>query len=549
MVNPDTGRQWRRAWRYIAANQAAPARAELEAILLRDPADVRARIALSGVHASQDRLRAAARLVREAAAVPTGDPAQLLDLAGAALRVGEIVVARELLGRPAIAASVAPAVWVAAAGCWQLLGEHQAALAAIERAACAGASGCELHFQRAVELGCNGDLAGAESEFERCIGIGPPLGQAFVQLAQLHGHTSERNHLAAIEAALPQVAGDNTSTAALLFARYRELEDVGRHAEAWQALQRANALTRVHAAHDAAREAAVFERMLATCTPEFLYSAAATDVAGSQPIFVIGMPRSGTTLLERILGNHSQVESAGELAAFGQAMILAVDHWLPGLIPDEIVLARLPQVDWAKVARRYLAQSQWRARGKRFYVDKLPRNWMWAGLIHKALPQARILNLVRAPMDVCFSNWRACLGDGPEFAYACDLDALAAHYRQYRRVLAGWHRAMPGVILDVEYARLTREPEAVAREVFEFCGLPYEAGCTDLTRNQTPSATLSMAQVRQPIQARSSREWVPYTDELAGLAAALAAAQIPGTDGAGVAVDARRPILGLQPHG
>lgn len=549
MVNPDTGRQWRRAWRYIAANQAAPAQAELEAILLRDPTDMRARIALSGVHASQDRLRAAARLVREAAALPTGDPAQVLELAGAAIRVGEIVVARELLGHPAIAASTVPQVWVAAAACWQLLGEHQAALAAIERAAKAGASGRELHFQRGVERGSNGDLAGAESEFERCINIDPPLGQAFVQLAQLHAHTSQRNHLAAIDAALSKVATDGQSAAALLFARYQELEDVGRHAEAWQALQRANALTRAHSAYDAAREAAVFERMLAICTPAFLGSVAATHVAGPQPVFVIGMPRSGTTLLERILGNHSQVESAGELAAFAQAMTLAVDHWLPGLVPDEALLARLPQVDWVRVARRYLAQSQWRAHGKPFYVDKLPRNWMWAGLIHKALPCARILNLVRDPMDACFSNWRACLGDGPEFAYACDLDALVAHYRQYRQVLAHWHRAMPGVILDVEYARLTREPEAVAREVFEFCGLRYEAGCADLTRNPTPSATLSMAQVRQPIHARSSRQWAPYADELAGLSAALAAAQISTAGGARAPGDARHQNQELQPHG
>lgn len=523
MANADIDKLWRRARHYIDANQAAPARAVLESIVMRDPADARAHLFLSGVHGSQDRPRAAARQVREAAAVAPDDPGLLQDIARAAVRAGEVVIARELLDRSVVADATPPALLLSAALCWQLLGDNGAALAAIERARRTGAHGNPFHFYRGVQLGFHGDLAGAEAELERCVALDPPIGHAFVQLAAIRPQTPQKNHLAAIERALARVAPDGDDAAVLQFARYKELEDLGRHDEAWHALAHANALVRARSPFDAAREAATFDRLLEACTPEFLDTTAAVPTAGPQPIFIIGMPRSGTTVLERILGNHSQVESAGELAAFGQALAVAIDHWLVGLLPDAILLDRLDQVDWAEVGQRYFAQSQWRARGKKFYVDKLPRNWMLAGLIHKALPQARILNLVRDPMDVCFSNWRACLGDGPEYAWAYDLDALAAHHRQYRRVLAHWRRVMPGVILDVDYARLVHDPEAVVREALAFCGLAYEPGCADLARNTTPSATLSMSQIRQPVHARSSRAWAPHADRLSGLAAALAA--------------------------
>lgn len=521
MADSGTDKLWRRAQRYVAANQAAPARAVLESILARDPADARARLYLSGVYASEDQQRASTQQVQVAAARPPDDPALLLELAGAAIRVGEIVIARDLLRHPALAGSSSPRWLIQASMRWQWLGDNAAALDAIEQARRAGAKDPLFHFQRATLLGFRGDLAGAQSELERCIAFDPPLGNAFLQLAYIRTRTRPGNHLAAIEAALARVEPSGEDAAALQFARYKELEDLGHFDEAWRALARGNALVRARRPHDPVREAGIFDRMVELSTPEFLTAVAANDAAGPQPIFVVGMPRSGTTLLERILGNHPQVESAGELAEFGKALMLASDHWMPGLMPDATTLDRLQRVDWVDVARRYLAQSRWRAHGKPFYVDKLPRNWMWAGLIHKAMPQAPILNLVRDPMDVCFSNWRAYLGDGPEYGYAYDLGSLAAHHRQYRRVMAHWHRAMPGVVLDVPYARLVREPERMAQEVFAFCGVAYEPGCADLTRNTTPSATLSVAQVRQPIHARSFRTWQPYARQLAGLPEAL----------------------------
>ncbi|MDE3072289.1 MAG: sulfotransferase [Pseudomonadota bacterium] len=522
-MNRSTDKHWTRVYRYLAMRQLAPARAELECILARQPTSGAAHLMLGGLLADADHQQAAAGHVLEAARNPPADPGVLGDLIAALIRVGEIVAARRLLDHPSITTSASAPILLRAATQLQTLGEHRAALGLIERARDAGADGRVFHFSRAIQLLFNGRLDEAEADLERSVAIEPPLGQAYLHLARARRQTPARNHLQAITRALANVEPGGEDQAALEFARYKELEDLQRYDEAWHALERGNALLHAQLPCDSARESALFERLIEVCTPEFLHPGSARIDDGPRPIFVIGMPRSGTTVLERVLCNHSQVESAGELGEFPRALAWATDHAAPVML-DATTLARLPQVDWTEVGRRYLAQTRWRARGNGFYVDKLPRNWMLAGLIHRALPNARIIRVVRDPMDVCFSNWRACFGVGAEYAYAYDLAALAAHFGQYQRVLAHWQRALPGVILDVDYARLVQEPETAARDILAFCGLDYEPGCVDLTRNAAPVATLSAPQVRQPIHARSFREWEPYGAQLQGLASALASA-------------------------
>ena len=523
IVNQSTEKHWARVHHYLAMRQPLAARTELESILAITPASGAAHLMLGGLYADEGRHQIAARHVLEAARRIPGDPGVLGDLIAALIRVGEIVTARRLLDQPSIMNSSSACTLMRAATQLQTLGEHQNALALIERASDAGAEGRDFLFCRAIQLLFNGRMEEAEADLERCILIEPPLGLAYLHLARASRQTPERNHLHAITQALTKVEPRGEDHASLEFARYKELEDLQQHAEAWQALERGNALVHARWPQDPAREAALFDRLIEICTPSFLRPESAPIGDGPQPIFVIGMPRSGTTVLERILCNHSQVESAGELGEFPRALAYAVDHEAAVML-DETTVARLPQVDWAAVGHRYLAQSQWRAHGKAFYVDKLPRNWMLAGLIHLALPDARIICLTRDPMDVCFSNWRACFGEAPEYGYAFDLAALAAHFRQYQRVLAHWQRSLPGVILEVDYGRLVREPEATARDVFAFCGLPSESGCVDLTRSATPVATLSAPQVRQPIHDRSFGEWEPYAIQLQELSRMLSPA-------------------------
>jgi hypothetical protein len=223
------------------------------------------------------------------------------------------------------------------------------------------------------------------------------------------------------------------------------------------------------------------------------------------------MPRSGTTLLERILGNHSLVTSAGELPDLSRQLRWVADcHGHP--LIDDALLDASPQVDFTEVGRRYLEQSQWRANGRPYYVDKLPPNFMLIGCIRRALPAAKVVHMVREPMDVCFSNYRAMFGDA--YSYAYDFDRLAHHHRQYQRLMQHWRQAAPGFVLDLPYAELVEDTEETCRKLLDFCGLPYEAACLDHTRNTASVATLSSAQVRQPIHAGSLGEWRRYARQM-----------------------------------
>ncbi|GAB3345890.1 tetratricopeptide repeat-containing sulfotransferase family protein [Lysobacter tyrosinilyticus] len=508
---------WFQAQQALAAGNMAVARQWLEATLAADPHHAQAHVMLAGVALSQQRLRDASAQLLEAARRPPADAAQLQRLVQALLRVGEVVAAKQCLASPVIARCSEGRVLAQIAHLHQQIGDHATALALMDRARDAGFDNPDFRYFRSIQLQFNGRLDEAREELETCLRMGPTFGRASLTLARLRKQTPDSNHLAFIRAQLTRVASGSEDHAAFEFAQYKELEDLGDFDGAWNALQRANAIMFRRQRYDAQARKRDTDMLIARFQGEFAKPA---DVAhpGPTPIFIVGLPRSGTTLLDRILGNHSQVTSAGELGDFAQQLQWAADHPARQLL-DESLLQRLPDVDFAEIGRRYLAQTQWRAAGRAYYIDKLPPNHQLAGLIAKALPHAPILHMVRDPMDVCFSNYRALFGDS--YPYSYDLGALANHYREYQRLSAHWHRTIPGRIVDVSYAELVRDTEKVARSVLAACGLAWEADLTDLSRNDAPVATLSSAQVRESVHARSIGEWRRYERQLAPLAEML----------------------------
>jgi tetratricopeptide (TPR) repeat protein len=508
---------WDEGQRQIGSGQLQAAQASFERLVQIDPWHIPGRLLLASVFLAQGRVRAATEQAKYAAFALPDDAGLICRVAQCLVRVGEINAARACMQHPAIGRSRSGAALAALAHVHQGLGQHEASLALMDRARELGFDSPDFRYFRAIQLQFNGRIAEAEIELQACLRLGPTYGRASLTLARLRKCSAEDNHLDFIRHRLQSVQRGSEDHAGFEFAQYKELEDLGRYEDAWDALERANAVMFERLKSQLQDEQGLFEAITARCTPEFT-RASTRKFDGPIPIFVVGMPRSGTTLLERILGNHSRVTPAGELADFSRQWRWVADVHGHRLI-DQAMVEGAGELDFGEVGRRYLEQTQWRAQGRPFYVDKLPPNFMLTGFIRRALPQARFLHMRRDPMDLCFSNYRALFGDA--FAYSYDLEALAAHHRRYLELMRHWHEVMPGAIHDVEYAKLVRDTESEARALLEFCGLPFEPGCVDTLGNPAPVATLSSAQVREPIHARAFHEWERYAEQLEPLRRAL----------------------------
>ncbi len=436
----------------------------------------------------------------------------------AMLRVGEVVGARRCLENPDVARTTSVENLMSLAHVHQLLGEHRKSLALMVRAKALGYDNPDFRYFRGLQLQFNGRLKEAEEEMETCLKMGPTFGRASLTLARLKRQTPDSNHLAYIRGQIQQVEKETEDHASFEFAQFKELDDLGDHENAWAALERANAIMHRRLQHDSAEEGELFDALIARTTPDFLQSAQA-EFTGPQPIFVIGLPRSGTTLLERILGNHSMVESAGELSDIPRQMQWQADHFSFPVL-DRVLVARAGELDYADIGKRYLEQSQWRANGKPFYVDKLPPNFLLAGFIRRALPNAPILHMVRDPMDACFSNYKAMFGDS--YAYSYDMANLVAHYSRYRRLMDHWHAVMPGKIFDVSYNELVRDPEAKARGNPCVLQSPLRTGLRGPDPQSHPCSDHEQCtDARGKISDRSIGEWRRYEEQLEPLRKSL----------------------------
>lgn len=375
-----------------------------------------------------------------------------------------------------------------------------------------------LAYAKAQVFKYLGRMDEAAAEYERCIAIEPSYTLAHWSLASLRKACPPGARTQRIERALAALPGDDSTRDYMHFALFKEYDDAGDIDAAWRHLQAGAAIKRATVPYRGCDEQAGFEA-LQRWTPGPKGDASASD-ASFAPIFILGMPRTGTTLVERIVGRHDSVAQGGELNDFHTALCLATDAFLGTTVTADVV-ARVAAVDLDAVGRAYMARTEHRAGGKPFLTDKNPMNAAFAGFIARALPNARIVCLRRDPMDACFSNLKELFGNAA-YGYSYDLEELADHYARFDALCRHWRETLPGRFLEVQYETLVTDTEPTVRALLDFCGLPFDARCLDITGNTAPVSTASSTQVRQPIHARSVGAWQRYATQLEPLRARLA---------------------------
>jgi tetratricopeptide (TPR) repeat protein len=400
-----------------------------------------------------------------------------------------------------------------------LCGDEEGALRMLDVAARRGASDHRLSYSRGMALQHLGRIDEATRAFEDSLRLKPDFALAHWSLAYHAAAPTPGARVERIRAVLAKEYGQ-LERAMLHYALYKELDDADQREAAWQELEAGAAAMRTLAPYSPDAVAAGVDAMLAMDAGSAT-SAANAGAASHTPIFIVGMPRTGTTLLSRIVAAHPAVADAGELNALEHAIGEQLDRFVELPLPADAVAA-LRDTDPAAIGEAYLRRTA-RHYGKATHlVDKNPINVFAAGIIAAAMPNARILCLSRNPMDTGYSNLRQLFQNGA-FGYSYDQDQLAGHYAVFRRVVDHWAARLPGNFLEVSYEALVADPVGTAGQVFAFCGLDFDPAYVDITRNTSPSATASSVQIREPISAQNVGEWRRYADGLKPLQAKLAA--------------------------
>jgi Tfp pilus assembly protein PilF len=406
-------------------------------------------------------------------------------------------------------------------------GEHEEALVCftrVDRALLSREAGlpaewqADFYFNMAASLVFAGCFDEAEEAYEQSIRLKPRMYKAHSALSQLKRQNAGKNHLDRLQP-LRETVSTPADQLRLGHAIAKEQEDLEQYEESLASLAWAKQGQAAKVGYKAETDAALFttiERLFNTK----LFSGQSANQHGcdnAEPIFIVGMPRTGTTLAEQILSSHSQVYAAGELQNFPLQVRRMIGSASTDMLDTE-TLSQSLQLNMSKLGSDYIVSTRPRTGHTPHFIDKLPMNFMYLGLIKLALPNAKLICLRRDPMDTCLSNYRQLFATNfKPYYYNLNLNDCGRYYIQFDRLMRHWREVMPGAVFELHYEALVVEPERVSKELLAHCGLPWEEQCLEFNRRKTSVATASAVQVRSDIYQSSVNRWRRYGDSMQSL--------------------------------
>lgn len=365
-----------------------------------------------------------------------------------------------------------------------------------------------------------GNQNDAIESYRKAFEIKPDHGDAFWSMANLKTYqftNQEINQMQSSESADSTALVDRYQ---LCFALGKAYEDRQDFKSSYKYYERGNNLKKAELKYDSKRIETEFKLQRELCDKQFLSKKANSGEPAPDPIFIIGLPRAGSTLLEQILASHSMVDGTLELPN-----ILALVHRLNGrrkLTEDARypgILNDLSEEQLRKYGKEYIDATKIYRKGAPFFTDKMPNNFRHIGLIHLILPNAKIIDARRHPLACCFSGFKQLFAEGQEFTYS--LEDVGRYYRGYVELMDHWHKVLPGKILPIQYEDVVADIETQVRRILDFCGLPFEQNCVDFHKTERAVQTASSEQVRQPLYQSGLKQWINFKPYLEPLIEAL----------------------------
>jgi tetratricopeptide (TPR) repeat protein len=406
-----------------------------------------------------------------------------------------------------------------------MLGQYEESCQLLNAALAQNPGDPAVLFNRATVLRFLGQFAAAEADLDKAIAVRPDDWEAYTLRSHLRRQTPARNHVAALRGRLAEGVPPGVAEVQLRFALAKELEDLGAYAESFTALAAGAAARRRLLRYDVADDCATIDHIVAVLNKQW-FAAAAPGHTEAAPIFVFGLPRSGTTLVERIIGSHPAVTARGELNDFPAALMqCARAQTGQGALPKHALVDVSATLAPAQLGAAYVARGARLTQPTARATDKLPMNYLYAGLIAAALPAATLVHVQRHPMANGYGMFKTLFNQGYPFSY--DLDELGRYMAAQIRLMTHWRTVLGPRLIEVSYEALVRDQNAQTKRLIAACGLDWDEACLAPHESAAPSSTQSAVQVRRPVYADEVDRWRHVAKQLAPLRARLSAEGVP----------------------